>query len=266
VSLAVSRSTNVPFCAAVTGAASGIGAAIRARLEAAGGRVIGVDVRDADVIADLGTPDGRARAVAAVREACGGRLDRLVACAGLGAHVRPPSRIASVNYFGAVDVLDGLLDALAAGDAPAALAVSSNSAQLAPLDEHPYVLALLAHDEERARSLIDAQDSPIVAYMGSKHALARAVRRRAVAWGGRGVRLCAIAPGPTDTPLYQADKEDAVTGAAIRRIQVPLGRVAQPAEVAELASFLLSPAAGYVHGAVVYVDAGLDAVARPDRF
>jgi NAD(P)-dependent dehydrogenase (short-subunit alcohol dehydrogenase family) len=252
--------------AAVTGSASGIGAAIRARLEAAGDRVIGVDVQDAEVLADLGSAPGRAEAVAAVRERCAGRLDRLVACAGLGAHVRPPSRIASVNYFGAVDVLDGLLDALAAGEAPAALAVCSNSAQLAPLDDHPYVQALLAHDEERARGLIDAQDSPIVAYLGSKHALGRAVRRRAARWGARGVRLSAIAPGPTDTPLYQRDRADPITGAAIRGIQVPLGRVAQPPEIAELAAFLLSPAAGYVHGAVVYVDGGLDAVARPDRF
>src|SRR5262245_33607455 len=72
---------------AVTGAASGIGAAVRRRLEDAGGTVIGVDVRDAEVVADLATAAGRAEAVAGVRARAGNRLDGLVACAGLGPHV-----------------------------------------------------------------------------------------------------------------------------------------------------------------------------------
>jgi len=255
--------------AVVTGSASGIGAAIRARLEAAGNHVIGVDVRGAEVLADLGSAPGRALALAAVREqlgASGGRLEHVVVCAGLGAHVRPPSRIASVNYFGAIDMLDGLLDTLASGEAPAAIALCSNSAQMAPLDEHPYVLALLAHDEASARHLIDAQDSPIVAYMGSKHALGRAVRRRAGLWGRRGVRLNAIAPGPVRTPLLQGGLDDPLTGAAIRNLKIPLGRLGEPGEVAELAAFLLSPAAAWIHGSIYFIDGGNDAEIRPDRF
>ena len=47
----------------VTGAASGIGAATKAKLEADGHRVIGVDLRDADVVADMSTPEGRQSAV-----------------------------------------------------------------------------------------------------------------------------------------------------------------------------------------------------------
>jgi NAD(P)-dependent dehydrogenase (short-subunit alcohol dehydrogenase family) len=80
------------------------------------------------------------------------------------------------------------------------------------------------------------------------------------------VRLNAVAPGPTETPLYRGDRDDPLTAAGVRGVRVPLGRIAQPAEVAELAGFLLSPAAGFVHGAVVYVDGGMDALARPDRF
>ena len=59
---------------AVTGSASGIGAAVRAACEAAGDTVVGVDLRDAEALADLGTPAGRQAAVAAVGGRCGGRL------------------------------------------------------------------------------------------------------------------------------------------------------------------------------------------------
>ena len=67
----------------ITGSAGGIGAATRARLEKEGHRVIGVDVRDAEVIADLSTPAGRAAMVDAVGAACDGMLDGLVAGAGI---------------------------------------------------------------------------------------------------------------------------------------------------------------------------------------
>ena len=63
---------------AVTGSASGMGAATCRRLEADGARVIGIDLRDADVVADLGTPEGRAHAVEAVGQRCDGALDGLV--------------------------------------------------------------------------------------------------------------------------------------------------------------------------------------------
>jgi NAD(P)-dependent dehydrogenase (short-subunit alcohol dehydrogenase family) len=251
---------------AVTGCASGIGAAIRRRLEKNGARVIGIDLRDAEIVADLGTPAGRSAAVADVLAHCEGRLDRLVVAAGVGTHVKPASKIASINYFGAVDLLDGLLGALRQGAAPAALAISSNSAQLVPMDDNVYVKALLDHDETLARSLADELPTSILAYIGAKHALGRAVRRRTVDWGRAGVRLNAIAPGPTRTPLYQGDMDDPVTGAAVRGYQVPIGRVAEPEEIAELAAFVLGPAAGFIHGSVYYIDGGGDAQVRPDRY
>ncbi|MCJ7670722.1 MAG: NAD-dependent epimerase, partial [Acidimicrobiia bacterium] len=69
---------------AVTGSAGGIGGAIQRRIEAAGHRVIGVDVADAEVIADLSRADGRTAACAAVLEQAAGPLDGLVVAAGIG--------------------------------------------------------------------------------------------------------------------------------------------------------------------------------------
>jgi len=252
--------------AAVTGSASGIGAAVRARLERDGFDVIGVDLRDAEVEADLSKAEGRASAVRSVLDRCGGTLDRAVACAGLGSNVRPPSLIASVNYFGVVEVLDGLLEALIRGSQPAAVAMVSNSAQMAPLEDSPFVAAMLDHDEGEARRIIDEMDSPIVAYLGSKHALGRAVRRRVRKWGDARVRLNGVCPGPVDTPLLRATRDDPTTRATIENIDIPIGRFGETADVASLVGFLLGPEASWIHGSIVYVDGGNDAEIRPDRY
>ena len=92
----------------ISGSASGMGAATRRRLEAAGHRVIGIDLRDAEVIADLGTPEGRTEAVAAVIDAADGVLNGAVSAAGLGPPVAG-ALIARVNYFGSQALLAGCL-------------------------------------------------------------------------------------------------------------------------------------------------------------
>ena len=251
---------------AITGSASGIGAAVRKRLEEDGDTVLGVDLKDAEIIANLSGPEGRRTAVSGVLEQCGGSLDRLVVCAGVGAHVRPPSLVASVNYFGAVDVLDGLFEALKKGTNPAAVVMCSNSAQMFPMDDLPYVEALLAHKEEEAGRIVDEEDNPAIAYLGSKNALGKVVRRRSAKWARAGVRLNAVAPGPVMTPLLQGDMDDPLTGEAIRNLSIPAGRVGEPHEIAELVAFLLGPAASWIQGSIYYIDGGIDAEVRPDSY
>jgi len=249
---------------AVTGSASGIGAAIRARLETGNAKVIGVDLRDAEVIADLSRPDGRAAAVAEVRAACHGRLDGLVVCAGVGPHVEPWSTIVSVNYFGAQALLAGLREALAAGDTPAAVAVSSNSAVL-PGADTPLVAACLADEEDEARRLALELDGHR-AYAGSKLALLRWTRRHAPGpgWAAAGVRLNAVAPGPVRTPLLDDSLTHPLYGPAIRNFPVPLGGFGAPEDVAAAVAFLLGSEARFCCGSVLFVDGGTDALVHPD--
>jgi NAD(P)-dependent dehydrogenase (short-subunit alcohol dehydrogenase family) len=247
----------------VTGSASGLGAATRARLEQAGDTVIGVDLRDADIEADLSTSAGRADALDAVA-AKADRLDGAVVCAGLGPHVTPTSLLVAVNYFGAVDVLDGLLPLLSEGTDPAAVAVASNSIGLIP-DEGTVVETMLAGDEAAARAIGDGIPGAVL-YGLTKQALARAVRRRAVPWGEAGVRLNAIAPGPTMTPLLQGSLDDDTLGPLVDALPIPLRRRAEPDEMAGVMTFLLSPEASYVHGAIWFADGGTDAEVRPDHF
>src|SRR4051812_18725877 len=133
----------------VTGSASGMGAATKARLEAAGERVIGVDIRDADIVADLGTAEGRAAAIAAVGELSDGVIDGLVTWAGLpGLTDRPGSLLVSVNYFGTIALLEGLRPLLAKGDRPSAVAISSNSTTCQPGVPMDVVERCLAGDED----------------------------------------------------------------------------------------------------------------------
>jgi len=107
-----------------------MGAAVRQRLLVAGIQVLGIDLRDADIHADLSMTQGREAAIAGALSRAGGRVDQLICCAGVGPHVAPATLVASVNYSGVVTLLDGLFEALRQGRAPCAAVVSSNSVTL----------------------------------------------------------------------------------------------------------------------------------------
>lgn len=249
--------------AVVTGSGSGIGAAVRTRLEHDGYRVLGVDLSGQDIDADLASPQGRSHAVNEVLSMAGGSIDALVVCAGLGPHLPDLARLVSVNYFGAVEVLDGLRPALAGGEQPAAVAISSNSVSLTPLPDRLLLDAMLAGNEPEATKLAGNYDGPTV-YAVTKLALASAVRRRAAAWGETGVRLNAVAPGPVTTPLLQGSLDDPILGQLVDALPVPLDRRGEPSEIAGCVAFLLGPDAAYVHGSVLFADGGTDALVRPD--
>lgn len=248
----------------VSGSASGIGAAVSERLRQAGHEVIGVDLRQADIVGDLSVPQGRKDVIGATLRHCNGRLDGVVACAGLGPQVRPHGKIVEVNYFGAVALFEGLRPALAANERAAAVAVSSNSIGFVPGADGPVAEACLASEEGRATDLAGAVHGPVV-YAATKLALARWVRHQAVTpeWAGAGIRLNAVAFGAVQTPLLQGGLEHPELGNAIRSLPIPLG-VGTSTQAAAVIEFLLGDSASFLCGSVVYADGGSDALLRPN--
>lgn len=251
----------------MTGSASGMGRATRARLEGDGQRVIGVDRHDAEVVVDLGTATGRRDALEEVAARCDGSLDGVVTWAGLaGLTGRAGADLVSVNYFGTVELLDGLRPLLAAGTRPAAVAVSSNSTTVQPGVPLDVVQLCLDGDEERACAAADAA-GPFATYPATKIAVAwwaraQAPRRR---WAGAGITLNVVAPGAVETPMLQSTREDPTIGAFVDAFPVPVGRTGTGDELAGVVQFLLGPDARFFCGSVIFVDGGTDALVRPDR-
>jgi NAD(P)-dependent dehydrogenase (short-subunit alcohol dehydrogenase family) len=257
----------MPRISVITGSASGIGKATRELLEGRGERVIGVDIHDADVVADLASADGRTAMVDAVRTAAGGRIDAVYAVAGLAL---PAPATVAVNYFGTVATLEGLRPLLAGSDAPRALLVSSMAALMATDDE---LVALLAAGDEPAalaRAEVLAKEPAATGqliYSSTKLGLSRWVRRRAATgeWAGAGIPLNAVSPGIIATPMTAdliatPEGRDALLGI----VPMPLNGIAEPIVVARLLAWLNSLDNTHLCGQVIYVDGGSDAVLRGD--
>ncbi len=250
----------------VTGSSSGIGAATAALLRARGRRVIGVAHDTADIVADLATAAGRATAVEEALERSDGVLGGVICAAGLLTNV-DLARIASVNYFGALACLDGWFEALKRDSGTAAtLLASTGAAQVPDAERHPLARALLDGDEERARHEAVAAGHGLLVYCLTKFALACAMRERSPHWAAAGVRINAVAPGPIETPMLRALEQDETIPEEQRRFVPPVGRCGRADEVAELVGYLHSPAAGFIHGTLIFIDGGVDALTRPHRF
>lgn len=244
----------------VTGSASGIGRATVERLERDGHHVIGVDLHDAAVAADLATPEGRSAMVEAVTEASGGTVDVVVANAGT---VEPVELCVRVNYFGAVATLRGLRPLLARSAAPRAVVTASSTVVIPP--HVPLVEACLADDEETA--VAEASVAGLLTYPSTKRAIARWVRRNATTaeWAGAGISLNAVGPGIVETPLTRPGLADAAMAPIMEAaVPMPFGGHARPEHVAHVMAFLTSPDTERLTGQVLFVDAGADPALRGD--
>jgi NAD(P)-dependent dehydrogenase (short-subunit alcohol dehydrogenase family) len=238
--------------ALVTGARGGIGRELVARLRSGGHRVAAVgrdstalaDVpADAHIAADTTTAEGAAAAMAACRDQFGDAPSLLAHCVG-STLIAPLHRTSAeqmrevlrVNLDSALFVLRAWVEGLRATARPgAAVLVSSVVARIGV-----------------------ANHEAIAAAKGGVEALARSA---AATYAPLGLRINAVAPGMTETPMTAGMlRVDAMREGAGR--QYPLGGVQTAAQVAEVMAWLLSDAAARITGQVIAVDGGFTSV-RP---
>jgi NAD(P)-dependent dehydrogenase (short-subunit alcohol dehydrogenase family) len=234
----------------ITGASGGIGRALARKLHAQGCRVAAVG-RDADrladveaavrIAADTTTPDGAALAIAACQEALGAESTLLAHCVG-STLIAPLHRtradayreVMRINLDSAVFMLQGWIAALQGGPGAAVFASS--------------VVARIGVANHEA----------IAAAKGGVEAL---VRSAAATYASQGLRINAVAPGMTETPLTAGMlKMPAMREGAAR--QYPLGGVQTADQVADVMAWLLGDGAARLTGQVIAVDGGFTTV-RP---
>lgn len=247
----------------VTGSASGIGAATARMLRESGEVVTGVDLHDAEVVADLSVPEGRRTAVDGVLSATGGVIDAVVACAGTSSLT--PLDV-KVNFFGVADLLDALRPALATAAAPR-VAVTSSISSTQRYDEG-VVAACDDRDEARAVELaekVHADGRGAMLYASSKRALTHWVRRTAITheWAGAGIALNAVGPGVVLTPLNDS-LLGSDEGIAMVNKAVPsrFGGWMEPEVIADVLIWFIRPENTHTTGQMLFVDGGAEAVVR----
>lgn len=239
--------------ALITGAASGIGSAVATRLAGRGAHVILVDrseeglalkrteleqqgARVETVVADV-TDDAQMQA-AAGRAAEAGALRTVVACAGIESYGDvTTTTVETWNQTLAVNLTGVFLTAR--HTVPLLLEAGSGS------------FTAIASDA----GVFGAQE--YVAYCTSKHGIIGLIKCMALDHGPRGIRSNVICPGFVTTPM--AERIFAETSADERAYYastVPLGRFAEPTEVADAVAHLSSEQASYVNGLVYRLDAG----------
>jgi NAD(P)-dependent dehydrogenase (short-subunit alcohol dehydrogenase family) len=236
--------------ALVTGAARGVGAATVGWLHARGARVLATDVRPE--VADLTA-----------------RFDRVSTLVGDVSREETAVRsvAAALDRFGGLDIL--VSNAGRSLNKPIVETTASDWDELMAINARGAFL----HSREAFRAMRERGGVIVTvgsfactvglpeaaAYSASKGALAQLTKVLALEGGPYGIRANVIAPGVIETDLLDNFRDDSRAYLRSFGDAHPLGRVAQPDEIAEVIGFLASPRSGFVTGAVVAADGGYTA-------
>ena len=245
----------------VTGAASGIGAALMRVLREQNATPIGIDrTATPDItVCDL-TSEQSARECAAEIGAVSG----IAYVAGLpGTHLT--ADIVRVNFLAIRQLTDLLLREMSQSEpqVSAIVSVSSVTAHRCEMPELDLAVLADAHDSDvqQAAAAMDGTQ----AYAFSKKLLNVWTQMLAARLIGRGIRANAIAPGPVETPILE-DFRTSMGADRIAAAENVTGRHGTADEIAAAAAFLLSPAASWINGAIIPCDGGFSAARFAQKF
>jgi NAD(P)-dependent dehydrogenase (short-subunit alcohol dehydrogenase family) len=232
----------------ITGAASGIGAETAALFRREGATVVGVDLRDDAEGVDLAlacdvSDEEAVRAMYATARERFGRLDVLFNNAGIA----PDDDVSVLET--PVEAWHRVLD------------VNAKSVFLCCKHGIPHLLESGGGSVINTASFVAVMGAATsqISYTASKGAVLALSRELGVEFARRGVRVNALCPGPVDTPLLRELFAKDPEQAARRLVHVPMGRFADPREIAGAALFLASDESSYVTASTFLVDGGLSA-------
>ncbi|MDO5713901.1 MAG: SDR family oxidoreductase [Tissierellia bacterium] len=253
----------------ITGASSGIGKAAKEILEEKGHEVFNIDYKGGDVTANLALPEERQKAIDAVIEKYPDGIDGLLCNAGVGPVV-PADQMWAINFFAPITIAKGLRSSLAKKNGACVVTLSNTISNDMIVREDWVEMMVNTMDEERvleyART-IPPKMAPLC-YSSGKNALARWIRRTAGSWGVGQVRINGIAPGNTNTPMTAGMTDEQWEAALLIPIPTRYGQKTflDAEEIANVMVFLVLPESKGMDGSIVFVDGGIDALLRSERF
>jgi NAD(P)-dependent dehydrogenase (short-subunit alcohol dehydrogenase family) len=244
--------------AVVTGCASGIGAAVARRLIDAGARVFGLDKNEPEgkfeqfISVDLAAEPSIRAAAAALP----GEIWFMFNCAGLSSGAADPATVATVNFLGLRELVEAVSPRIPRGGAVVSTSSGAGLRYRESIDE---VLGLVRTASFTAgRGWLEDHADYVREHGGyrlSKEALVLYTMDHCWPLGNRGVRINAVGPGITETPMLK-DSLRAVGPERLPAAPQPLGRRSTADEQANVLLFLNSEWASYVNGQTIWSDAG----------